>query len=163
MSRPKTIGRVKPIQDKLAAGRPRKEPPADVLQVIEASCALGASSKQALAMATGVCRDVFERWMTETPAIQESVRAGTEKERQILHSVLYNKAMDGGKDSLIASMFLLKSRHGYREGEQESQAARLTINFSLPGAMKLEKFTIENNDSASPAIDRLSTKCLTRS
>lgn len=161
--RAKTIGRVKVPGDKLRVGRSRKDPPVDVLEIIEGSCAHGASSKQALAMALGCCRDVLERWMTETPAIQEAVRIGVEKERQILHSVLYNKAMDGGKDSLIASMFLLKSRHGYREGEQESQASRLTVNFSLPGAMKLEQFTIENHDPASPAIDRLATKCLTRS
>jgi hypothetical protein len=40
-------------------------------------------------------------------------------------------------------MFLLKSRHGYREGEQEQQGNRVQITFNLPGAKKPEEFVEE--------------------
>lgn len=135
-------GRVKPPEEKLTVGRPRKQPPADALQVIQDACAHGAS-KQGVAMAMGVSVDVLTRWMDEHPELKQAVDQGRERERQTLHDVLTTKAKEG---NIIAAMFLLKARHGYREGDQESQANRVSINFQIPGALPLDKFMVIDSD-----------------
>ena len=59
-------------------------------------------------------------------------------------------AMSGNTTS---AMFLLKCRHGYREGDQSELANRVSINFQLPGALPLEQFArvIEHeSDRAEP-------------
>lgn len=161
-ARPKTPGRVKPIEEKslFKPGRPRKEPPPDAIERIKEACATGAS-KVGVAMALGTSGDVLVRWLDEYPALKEAFTVGREKERQTLHNVLYQSAIgNNGKDSLIASMFLLKSRHGYQEGQQEGQANRVSINFTIPGAQPLNQFlTVENEPNRTQS---LSTK-LTRS
>lgn len=65
------------------------------------------------------------------------------------------------KGIVIAAMFLLKARHGYREGDQGETANRVSITFALPGAMKPEQFTVENDPS--PATIRIATKSVVRS
>ena len=98
-------------------GRPRLMPPPDALAIIKRATSTGAS-KRGVAMALGVDGSVLNRWLDESPVLQEGFEQGRENERQTLHNVLYDCAVAGqGKDSLIAAMFLLKARHGYREGE----------------------------------------------
>lgn len=146
MTKPKTPGRVTPLDEKIKDGRPRKVAPSDAVDVVRNACATGAS-KTGVAMALACSVDVLNRWLDEDPALKEAFEHGRETERQTLHNVLYESAIGGnGKDSLIASMFLLKSKHGYQEGQQESQANKVSITFNLPGAMQPEQFTIENND-----------------
>jgi hypothetical protein len=62
---------------------------------------------------------------------------GREAEHKVLHNALFKQAQNG---NITAAIFLLKTRHGYREGDQSEIANRVTINFQLPGAMPLEKF-----------------------
>ncbi|MFC4593511.1 hypothetical protein [Sphingobium tyrosinilyticum] len=38
-------------------------------------------------------------------------------------------------------MFLLKARHGYKEGDQADQGGRVNVTIALPGAMTLQQFT----------------------
>lgn len=135
-------GRVKAAEEKLTVGRPRKQPPADALQVIQDACALGAS-KQGVAMAMGVSVDVLTRWMDENAELKEAFAQGRERERQMLHDVLTNAAKNG---NVVAAIFLTKARHGYREGDQESQANRVSINFQIPGALPLDRFTVIDSD-----------------
>jgi hypothetical protein len=130
--------------DKLCAGRPRKNPPADAAQRIQAAASQGASLI-GIANACGVGRDVLSRWFEETPALRDALDMGREEERKQLHNVLFELATKE-KDK-IAAMFLLKARHGYREGDQEQQANRVSITFTLPGAMKPDQFTVENEPS----------------
>ncbi|MCY1310270.1 hypothetical protein D9M69_600390 [compost metagenome] len=42
--------------------------------------------------------------------------------------------------NVTAAIFLLKARHGYREGDQSEIANKVSINFQLPGALRLEDF-----------------------
>ena len=118
------------------------------------------ATKKGAAFALQVSDDVLSRWFNEHPELQEAFEKGRERERQTLHDVLYNAATKGrGKDSLIAAMFLLKSRHGYREGEQEVAQNRVQINFQLPGARPLDAYVIENGaDSADTGTQRISAK-----
>jgi hypothetical protein len=144
--RPKTPGRVKALEDKLAPGRPRKVAPPDAAAVIRKVCATGAN-KRSVAMALGAGdMTILDRWMDEDPALKQAFDEGREIERKTLHSVLYDCAVGGqGKDSLIAAMFLLKARHGYQEGQQEAKSNRVSINFQIPAATPLAQFmTVEN-------------------
>ena len=80
----------------------------------------------------------------EDPVLRQAFDRGRETERHTLHNVLYRAATELGNTT--AAMFLLKARHGYREGDQGEQANRVQITFTLPGAMQPEQFTIQAND-----------------
>lgn len=119
-------------------GKPRMPIPKDAEEVIRKLAAEG-HSHIGIAAALGCCKNTLTKWMDENPALRNALDQGREKERHTLHNVLYTAAT---KDkNCTAAMFLLKSRHGYREGDQNEQANRVSINFTLPGAMKLEDFS----------------------
>lgn len=117
-------------------GRPRKAPPTDAAQRIQAAAADGFTIP-GVAMTLGVNQDVLKRWMDEHPELKQAFAFGREMERRTLHNVLYRAATEGtGKDALIAAMFLLKARHGYKEGEPVGeQNGRVQIEIKLPGAL----------------------------
>ena len=156
---PKTIGRVVPIAEKIAKGRPRKLAPPDAADVIREACAHGAT-KTGVALALAVNTDVLDRWMDEDPALAEAFKAGRERERQTLHAVLYDAAVSGTDKGLISAMFLLKARHGYQEGQQENQANRVSVVFQLPGAMSMKDFGVIENEPSN-RDKQLSAKSLT--
>lgn len=140
-------GRVKALEDKLTPGRPRREPPPDAAEVIRHASSTGAS-KKGVGMALGVCDHTLSRWLDEHPELNAAFHEGREKERQTLHNVLYTAATTAGdKGALIAAMFLLKSRHGYQEGQQEGQANRVSVTFNIPGAQPLDKYMVIDDDS----------------
>lgn len=135
----------KPIIKK-SVGRPRKQAPPDALEVITQATARG-SNKRGVAMALGCDIETLSRWLDESAELKEAFEQGREKERQTLHSVLYDCAVSGqGKDSLIAAMFLLKARHGYIEGDKATESNRVSINFQMPGALPLAQFQVIEND-----------------
>ncbi|UZO97645.1 Hypothetical protein RMHFA_05589 [Roseomonas mucosa] len=61
---------------------------------------------------------------------------GRDAEHNTLFNALFKAATEKG--NATAAMFLLKARHGYREGDQSDIANRVSITFALPGAEKLE-------------------------
>lgn len=134
-------GRVKPLAEKLAPGRPRKEPPTNAADVIRLAASTGAS-KKGVGMALGVDDAILTRWLDESPELKAAFDEGREKERASLHNVLYEAAMAG---AVVPALFLLKARHGYQEGQQEGQANRVSVMFNIPGAMPLEKYTVIEN------------------
>jgi hypothetical protein len=157
-TRPKTPGRVTPIEDKITAGRPRKVAPADAADVIRQACATGAS-KVGVAMALGCDFSVLSRWLDEDSTLQAAFAEGRETERKTLHNVLYSAAISGtDKGALIAAMFLLKARHGYQEGQQEGQANRVSVTFNIPAAQPLDQFMVIENDTGNNRTKSISTK-----
>lgn len=149
-----------PPGEKLREGRPRKQPPEDAAERIRIAAAGGASLK-GVAAAVGVDVEILRRWFDERPDLQEAIDTGREQERRTLHNVLYRAATEGsGKDALIAAMFLLKAKHGYREGDQQEQANRVAITFNMPAAQPMAEFiAVANADgsevqrvSATPAV-----------
>jgi AcrR family transcriptional regulator len=94
-------------------GAPRKNPPKDAVESIERLAAQGHSiigiSKQ-----LGVSKPTFKRWCEEDEAFQEAFEIGRETERQALHSLIVQSAVQN-KPANANAMFLLKARHGYRE------------------------------------------------
>ncbi len=131
---------------KRGRGKPRKDIPPDALEVIRQAAATGAS-KRGVALVLGCAPSTFQKWLEENDDLREAFEDGREVERQTLHNVLYNAAIGGqGKDSLIASMFLLKARHGYIEGDKAQESNRVSINFQMPGALPLAQFEVIQND-----------------
>ncbi len=121
-------------------GRPRKVAPPDAAKIIQAAAADG-FTQIGIAQLMGANLECLKRWMEEDPALKEAFAFGRETERRTLHNVLYRAATEGtSKDSLIAAMFLLKSRHGYKEGEPTDQNSRVQIEIKLPGALTSEQY-----------------------
>lgn len=115
-----------------------KAPPAGAVDLIRALAADG-FSMIGVAHGLGVGKDTLARWLDEAPALKEAFDQGREAERRALHNQLYRLAME--EKHAAAAMFLLKARHGYREGDQSDQANRVNVNIALPGAMTLQQFT----------------------
>ena len=121
-----------------------KLPPANVAQRIEQLAASG-HSIVGIARGLNTSKDTLARWLDEDPALAEALARGRESERFELHNILFRAAKRG---NVIAAMFLLKARHGYREGDRGGEANRVSITFALPGAMTPEQFAIEHAPAA---------------
>lgn len=153
--RPKTPGRVVPAAERLsAAGRPRKDPPPNAAQRIREATARGCN-RRGVAMALGCNVDVLVRWLDEHAELKEAFDDGRENERAALHGKLFEAAMNG---AVVPALFLLKARHGYREGEQESQANRVSVTFNIPGALPLDKYMVIENESRAEQISDEATR-----
>lgn len=123
-------------------GRPRKAIPAEAAEVLEAGGANGAALT-GIARVLGVSTSLLRQWIDETEDLREAFARGRERERQMLHGTLTKQAKEG---NVIAAIFLLKSRHGYRENDQSDIANRVQITFQLPGAMTKEQFITTKAD-----------------
>lgn len=135
-------------------GPKAKEAPGNAADRIEALAADGFSMR-GVAAGLGTSADTLRRWFDERPELQEAFERGRERERHTLHNALYRAATEQGNAS--AAMFLLKSRHGYREGDQSDAGNRVSINFTLPAAMALEDFRIIENAHSADTVERPST------
>ena len=120
------------------AGAKPTAPPAGAIDRIRDLAADG-FSVIGTAQRMGVGKDTFNRWLTDYPDLKDAFDQGRETERYALHNMLYRQAMEKG--NATAAMFLLKARHGYREGDQSTQDSRVNVTIALPGAMTLQQFT----------------------
>lgn len=134
-------------------GRPLKQPPADAEKIIRELSATG-HAIIGIAHALGTSKDTLGRWLDENENLKAAFDQGREKERHTLHNSLYVAATEGG--NATAAMFLLKARHGYVEGQQESSGNKVSIVFQLPGAMPLDQFKVIQNDSTDDQTKRIS-------
>lgn len=119
------------------AGRKPTKPPADASVRLHELAADGFSIV-GVAKRMGVSKDTLQRWLDDHPDLQEAFDQGRETERYCLHNMLYRQAVEQG--NATAAMFLLKARHGYREGDQSNGAGRVNVNIALPGALTLKQF-----------------------
>lgn len=117
-------------------GRALTQPPANAAKRIAALAATG-HSVVGIARGLNTSNDTFRRWVDEHPELAEALARGREAERFALHNVLFRAARRG---NIVAAMFLLKARHGYREGDQTEAANKVSLTFTLPSAMKPEEF-----------------------
>lgn len=108
----------------------RKKPKANTAQVVEELASQGHSILN-ISRALGISKELFYVWREQYPDIETALQHGKEKERHDLHNALYQSAMKGNVTSAI---FLLKARHGYREGDQSDIANKVAITFNLPAA-----------------------------
>lgn len=119
-------------------GRPRKLPPMDAAIRIEKLAREG-RGVVGVASQLGTTREVLRRWMGEDEALTAAFERGKEAERHELHTILLNGARDGEKPNINA-MFLLKARHGYREGDTGDSVPSVNVQINLPGAMSPDQY-----------------------
>lgn len=115
--------------------RPRIEPTPEDIQLIEKWASQGSGLLQ-IARALGISKDLIDAWRDRHPAVSQALEIG----REVEHTALLSKTMElalGG--NLMALMFLLNCRHGYRDGETQI-GNRVSITFTLPGALKPEQY-----------------------
>ena len=124
-----------PAKPRARFGPAPKELPANAHELVGAMAADG-WSKAGIARQLGVSMKTFDKRLEDDPELQRAFDVGRDLEHQALFNVLYRQAVERG--NATAAMFLLKSRHGYREGDQSEIANRVSITFNLPGADKLE-------------------------
>lgn len=115
-------GRYKPITD-------------DMLPGIQEMAARGLWDRE-IAQSIGMSPTTFIERKKENPALQAALDAGRAVEHEKLHNALYTAAMNG---NIVAAIFLLKARHGYREQDAPRDAASQVV-INLPGALPLEQF-----------------------
>jgi hypothetical protein len=132
-------------------GRKPKRPPADAVERI-GELAKTNCSIIGIAHGLGVGKDAFAGWLERYPEIREAFDLGRERERAELHGGLAEQARKG---NITAAIFLLKARHGYREGDQSDQSGRVNVTIALPGAMSLAQFNgLKPSPDTTPAIER---------
>jgi len=134
---------------------PGRVPPPPTFAIVPVITTLASTGFTKVGIARHFNVDVrtLDRWMEEHPELAEAFKAGRDQERQSLHNVLYRLAVE--QQDKIAAMFLLKSRHGYREGDQSEQSNRVAITFNLPGAMTPDQYkTIEAVATTRPKVNR---------
>lgn len=95
-----------------------------------------ATGKRAIAQRFGIGHKRLEAWFEEFPELQAAWDEGVEEE----HGMLYQALLKHLDKSPVPAIFLLKTRHGYREGDQTEIANRVSVTFTLPAAAPLEEF-----------------------
>jgi len=136
----------------------RINPPAKAAEQIQTLASTGFSIV-GIATHFSISEETLARWFDDYPALKQAFKAGRERERHALHNALYVQAVEKG--NAAAAMFLLKARHGYREGDQTDNANRVAITFNLPGALTAEQYALAK--AAKVTIDGNadnSTKCV---
>ena len=117
-------------------GRPFIEPTAEDVEFIERSAGEGCDMIE-IARGLHIGKTTLSRWRKDHETVAEAIEIGRAIEHKALRSKLHEKAMAG---DTVALLFLLKCRHGYREGDQSERGGGATITINLPGAMPLDKF-----------------------
>lgn len=145
----------------------RINPPAKAAEQIQTLASTGFSIV-GIAMHFSVSEETLARWFKDYPSLNQAFKAGREQERHALHNALYRKAVE--KADTVAAIFLLKARHGYREGDQSDSANKVAITFNLPGAMTAEQYALAkvakvaiNGNSTGNAVKQLPTIVTERS
>jgi hypothetical protein len=86
-------------------------PPKNAAAIVQAACENGATNSE-IARALGIGRKLLNEWREKFPAIAEAYELGRQVEHDLLFGRLFKMAMAG---NLVACLFLMKTRHGYRE------------------------------------------------
>ncbi|MFI0473454.1 hypothetical protein ACGLWX_12130 [Halomonas sp. HMF6819] len=115
----------------------QKKPPKDTDKKILDMSQRGLSVS-AIARGLGISTALLKAWRENHPELQNALDEGREIEHTKLRSALMDQA-EGG--NVTAAIFLLKCRHGYREGDQGELANRVSVTFQLPGPQSLEDFS----------------------
>lgn len=118
---------------------PSKKPPRNAAERI-LELAQAGYSIVGIARNLGVSDKTFSKWLKEYPKLKIAMDEGREIEHNALYNALFVQATQ--KNNSAAAMFLLKTRHGYREGDQKDLANTISIEFKLPGAIPADKYRV---------------------
>lgn len=94
-------------------------------------------SEKDIARALGMSQPTWTRLKDENSEAQDALDAGRSIEHLALHGRLYQKAMDG---DIVALLFLLKCRHGYRETLDVTQTNAVQVIFQIPAALAADEY-----------------------
>jgi len=108
----------------------RKKPPANAAETLLELAASG-YNKKGLAYRLGTTVETLNKWLEIHPELQQALDEGREREHHALFNALYENATKGG--NVTAAIFLLKARHGYREGDHRRSPTRSLSTFSFRG------------------------------
>ena len=94
-----------------------------------------------------IAREMGIRWPTflelrrSDERLEEAIATGRGKEHDALVGRLFEIAtMSKGKEAVTACIFLLKTRHGYREGEPLESRLQVAVQIKLPGSLTEEQY-----------------------
>jgi hypothetical protein len=110
--------------------QPKKTLPKNGLQKIRNLAERGVSETD-IAKSLGMSYKTWQRIKEEDPNAKDVLEEARQIEETKLFGILFEKAMNG--DS-TAAMFLLKTRHGYREGAELVNANQVNVKITMPGA-----------------------------
>lgn len=94
------------------------------------------TARKVIARRLGVSLETFNTWLTRHEDLQAALDEGIEEEHQTLLASL-RKHM---ASSPTPAIFLLKTRHGYREGDQTSVTNKVSFTFNIPGALTPDQY-----------------------
>jgi len=130
---------------------PRKNPPKDAAATIEGLAAQG-YALVGIAKHFGVVSSTLRRWLDEDEALDEALAIGRETERRALHQLIVRDAV-GGKSANANAMFLLKTRHGYREFDSPNAKVDVAVNVAQP-VMVVKDFGTDEQWAAKTAAQQ---------
>lgn len=94
-----------------------------------------------IARALGITSRTLMRIRKRDARVQDAYDHGLGLNQVELVSILMSRARSGGKDAAISAMFLLKTKHAFREGELPRDSGRATnVTINLPGALSPEQY-----------------------
>jgi hypothetical protein len=95
-------------------------------------------------------KDAFRAAKRRDPAVQDAIDRGRAVEHDRLVGVLHEQAMAG---QYVPAMFLLKARHGYREGDAFEANVNVNVNTGgvvvVPHRQSMEEFLLEHKAAGS--------------
>jgi len=115
-------------------------PPKAAANMVKELTAKGCS-EISIAKGLGVSRDTYQRWRDEYPEIQAAWEEGRGKEHDKLFNVLFEAATKS--KNIVAAMFLLKTRHNYKENQDFTIQNKVAVVFKVPGALKADVYEAE--------------------
>lgn len=96
-----------------------------------------------IARACGMSQPVFGRLKKEQPEIIDALEAGRQVEHDALRGKLFDLAMNG---QVVPAIFLLKTRHGYRENDAPRESAS-TVVINLPSALPADQYRVLDGEA----------------
>jgi hypothetical protein len=116
-------------------GAPRKLVPASQLPNITRLAARGVRERD-IARAMGMSQPTWIKCKHDFPEVLKALEDGQQQMHDGLVAQLLTRAKKG---DVVPALFLLKTRYGYREGEELSNA-RPQVVINLPGSLPSETF-----------------------
>ena len=100
------------------------------------------NSLRTIAEELGIRWGTFLRRRKEDDLLEEAIQAGRGEEESALVGRLYQTATEGkGKEAITAAIFLLKARHGYREGEPlDRGVTQVGVIVNIPAPLDSEQY-----------------------
>ena len=127
-------------------GRKKIKLPSNGLDIIRNLAERGVRETD-IARALGMSFKTWKRIKDENDEARETLEEARQIEENKLFGILYEKAMKG---DTVSAIFLLKSRHGYKEGADQVNANQVNVKITLPGSMDPEdyrkKIEVQNAD-----------------